>query len=221
MTEEDFLANIATRLRRPTPTHAPNRDAMGAPDFWQERQVGSLVDLFTAELEKLGGEVTAVDSLVELHAKLAELLVSWSGLRIGTWGGSFTSDFHLDNLLAPYDVLPWDAPHAPLFDQVDVSLTGAAYAVADTGTIVLLNGGDRGRSVAVLPTIHIVLLHEGQIRRQLGDVLLELGELKGNAPASIHFISGPSRSSDIENDQTIGIHGPAAVRVFIIRSPGA
>nr|WP_280959728.1 lactate utilization protein [Alicyclobacillus acidocaldarius] len=102
---------------------------------------------------------------------------------------------------------------------MDVGITGAVCGVADTGTLVVTTGGVAGRTVHQVPLVHLVVMREIQIVQSLGDAMARLREVapSGRIPAYVHFISGPSRSSDIENDQTIGVHGPARVICFLLQ----
>ena len=100
----------------------------------------------------------------------------------------------------------------------DIGITLADYAVANTGTLALVTSPGRARSVSLLPTTHIALLRESQIVDRMGQVLETFNAWTlSEVPSSIHFISGPSRSSDIENDLTIGVHGPVAVYVVLVK----
>ncbi len=220
MNEADFFANIARRLGRTEPlTKAPTRDVVGAPEFWHEYELplDERIARFQVELENLGGHVGVYDTVAHLRAGLAELLRQLSPSRIGTWSGDTLAEFRLDEVLEPFEVLRWGEHAVEGFASVDVGITGCAYAVADTGTLVMKSDPFRGRSVSLLPSVHIALVHAHQIRTRLGEVLEELARECENMASSVHFISGPSRSSDIENDQTIGVHGPAAVYALVVK----
>lgn len=104
--------------------------------------------------------------------------------------------------------------------QVDVGITGCDFAIADTGTVALACDSYKGRSVSLLPATHIVLIRASQLYTRLGEALAAFigrGRHPGEFPSSLNFITGPSRSSDIENDLSIGVHGPAAVIAMIVR----
>lgn len=219
--ETDFLTNIALRLGRPSPLQAPpERSVVGAPDFWKDYQLSSArrVAQFQTALENLGGHVVVCGSLNEIRTGLSVVLSQLNGAKVGTWGGDTLADFDTLDVLMPYHPISWNQESQKEFEQVDVGITGCAWAVADTGTLVMKSDANRGRSVSVLPTVHIALIRENQIYTRLGEVMDELTKERDHMASSVHFISGPSRSSDIENDQTIGIHGPAAVYVFILKS---
>ncbi|MCL6454304.1 MAG: lactate utilization protein C [Alicyclobacillus sp.] len=217
MREADFLRRISERLGRPQPTVPPHRMEIGAPDFWRNPAAHAYApaERFARELEQVGGMAVSCSSLADLRTKLHDLLAQWQPRRIGTWGGNFVQEMGLNSVLAPYEWIRWGDGGTDAFAHVDVAITGCAFAVAGTGTIVMESSPERGRSVAVLPPVHVVLLRTSQLRHRMGEVLEELAQRKPVLPASIHFITGPSRSSDIENDQTIGVHGPAAVYVLI------
>ena len=104
-------------------------------------------------------------------------------------------------------------------------MTGAIAALAETGTLVL--GASRGtpRCVSLLPRTHVALVRASQLVEQFWDVFDEFaGQVWGweggytdlALPSQTILITGPSRTSDIENDLTIGVHGPAAVVVLIL-----
>jgi len=99
--------------------------------------------------------------------------------------------------------------------DADLALTGCLSAVADTGTMVLSHAGTHPRALSLLPMAHIVVLYASQIVGYLGEAL-ELLMRREQLPANVLYMSGPSRSSDIENDLTIGVHGPAVVMALIL-----
>jgi L-lactate dehydrogenase complex protein LldG len=221
MNESDFLTTLAKRLGRSTPLASPpKRDFIGAPEFWQEYRLplSEQIQTFKTELEKLGGCVEIYHSLDELQAGLAEILHQLSPQTIVTWGGDSLSMFQLENCLQEYETVAWDGLSEPLLNA-DVGITGVDFAIADTGSIVLMSSLEKGRSVSLLPTVHIALIPSSKFRTRLGEVLEEIGQLNhgpGRMPSSINIITGPSRSSDIENDLSIGVHGPVALYALIL-----
>lgn len=99
----------------------------------------------------------------------------------------------------------------------DIGIVAAEHAVAYTGSLVVTSDRSRGRCVSLLPAMLVANVPAERIATKLGEVLLPFDELAfTDRPAGIHFISGPSRSADIENDLTIGVHGPGIVYALII-----
>ncbi|MBA4393113.1 MAG: hypothetical protein C0407_06135 [Desulfobacca sp.] len=102
--------------------------------------------------------------------------------------------------------------------NVDIGIGGADYALADTGTMVLFSSQSGGRWVSLAPTIHICLLPVERILPSLDD-LFSILSLPGNeaSPGSaITFITGPSRTADIELTLVMGAHGPKELHVVTL-----
>ena len=97
--------------------------------------------------------------------------------------------------------------------RAEVGVTGVDLAIADTGTLVLSAGVGRPRAVSLLPRLHVALVHQRQLVSRLGE---GLSRVRAGRPSAVHFITGPSRTSDIENDLSIGVHGPARVLVIVV-----
>ena len=106
-----------------------------------------------------------------------------------------------------------------LFD-CDAGVTSAQWAIAETGTLVLESDEERHRLASLVPPVHIAILEAAQIRQTLGEILQALGE-KGRDRLSrtVTFITGPSRTSDIELTLAIGVHGPRELHVIILEGP--
>ncbi|MBI2855364.1 MAG: lactate utilization protein, partial [Chloroflexi bacterium] len=104
--------------------------------------------------------------------------------------------------------------------QAQIGITGVDYAVAETGTLVLLTGPGTGRLPSLLPPLHIALVEKRQVVGTLEELLAILAErhLRPGEPfnSCVTFITGPSRSSDIEMTITLGVHGPKELHVIII-----
>ncbi|WP_127588528.1 LutC/YkgG family protein [Paenibacillus koleovorans] len=95
------------------------------------------------------------------------------------------------------------------------------YALANTGTLVLQAHGGRGRSVSLLPDTLFAVFRADQLVTRMGEAFAHIREERpgmADIPSSINLITGPSRSADIENDLTIGIHGPGKVYAVIVQS---
>jgi L-lactate dehydrogenase complex protein LldG len=104
-------------------------------------------------------------------------------------------------------------------EQCRIGVVWADYALAETGTLVLSAQGGHGRSVSLLPEILFAVFRADQLVRCMGEVFSRMSQDESYAkawPSSINMITGPSRSADIENDLTIGIHGPGKVYAVII-----
>ncbi len=99
-----------------------------------------------------------------------------------------------------------------------VGITGAFCAIAETGTLMLLSGPETPASVSLLPETHVALLPVTRIVRRMEDAWALLRQEYKELPRAVNFVSGPSRTADIEQTVTLGAHGP--YRVCIILTTG-
>jgi len=105
-------------------------------------------------------------------------------------------------------------PSASEIFQFDAGITTAQAAIAETGTLVLDSAHERHRLVSLVPPVHIAIIDASQIYETLGEALNSLRREKELSPA-VTFITGPSRTADIELTLTIGVHGPQELYVII------
>jgi L-lactate dehydrogenase complex protein LldG len=97
-----------------------------------------------------------------------------------------------------------------------IGVTGAFCALAETGTLMLVSGAQTPASVSLLPETHVALIDAARIVAHMEDgwdlLRAELAEL----PRAVNFVSGPSRTADIEQTVVLGAHGPYRVHVVIV-----
>jgi L-lactate dehydrogenase complex protein LldG len=98
-----------------------------------------------------------------------------------------------------------------------VGITGAFCAIAETGTLMLLSSPDSPASVSLLPETHVALLPVARIVARMEDAWALLKREHGTLPRAVNFISGPSRTADIEQTVTLGAHGPYRVLIVLTR----
>jgi L-lactate dehydrogenase complex protein LldG len=101
-------------------------------------------------------------------------------------------------------------------DDDAVGLTIAFAGIAETGTLMLCSAPETPTTLAFLPETSIVLLPAARVLRAYEDGLRLLREERGSLPRSVNFITGPSRSGDIEQTLQLGAHGPRRLHVLLI-----
>lgn len=101
--------------------------------------------------------------------------------------------------------------------EADLGVTAATAGIAATGSVVVDADRAGGRGAGLLPTVHLCLLRREDLVAGTGDVLRPQGgrQAGGPLPSNRVLITGPSRTGDIEQILTTGVHGPAAVHVVV------
>ncbi len=97
-----------------------------------------------------------------------------------------------------------------------VGITGAFCAIAETGTLMLTSGEKTPATVSLLPETHIALVPLDRVVASMEDAWDLLRSEHANMPRSVNFVSGPSRTADIEQTVTLGAHGPYRVLTVLV-----
>ena len=225
MKREDFMARVAQQLGR-------GRGASDAsvPRAWDPPvetaaiPCAELVARFSAELAKIGGATQVCSSNADLEAKLIEFVRSSGARRVVGFDRRTFAPFELERAWRELPLTTWESAPGDAAEKfrarvaaADIGLSIADLGVAATGSLLFRADAQRPRSVSLLPRSHIALLRERDLVPDLAQAFAWLA-LQGAPPSSALFVTGPSRTSDIENDLTLGVHGPAAVTVFLVDS---
>jgi L-lactate dehydrogenase complex protein LldG len=195
-TEAELLAvraAIAERTRGPLPS-------LGRPQ--------DPVAQFKRECDRLGTTHSEAERFDELPREVARYLeanslewklVLWrefAGLR---WGGV---GIQFDDRAAN--------------GNDSTGLTSCFCAIAETGTLLLLSAPATPKATALLPETHIAVVRKSRIVDTMEDALALLRDEVGEPPRATWFVSGPSRTADIEQTMVIGAHGPYRAHVILI-----
>ena len=109
-----------------------------------------------------------------------------------------------------------DVQFRPPRNEDMVGITGSFCAVAETGTLMLLSGSGTFASASLLPETHIAIVPASRIVAAMEDAFALARTERGELPRATNFISGPSRTGDIEQTIVLGAHGPYRVHVLIV-----
>ncbi len=99
-------------------------------------------------------------------------------------------------------------------DTLHTGFTIADWGVAETGTLVIRSNTEDQRIATMLTDIHVVLLPISRIKPDLPSLENELNHLIQSSPSYLAFITGASRTADIERVLTIGVHGPLELHIL-------
>jgi len=107
-------------------------------------------------------------------------------------------------------------------DRIDLALTLADFGIADTGTIMVRSDSEETRIATMMSTIHVAVLPSSKIRKDSAGIEPDLDAvLKSDSASYTAFITGPSRTADIERVLAIGVHGPLELHLLIIGEDAA
>jgi L-lactate dehydrogenase complex protein LldG len=168
-----------------------------------------LVARFRARAESMQSTTEEVATEAEVPAVVARYLKSagvtfagcvWPRLARLDWKGAGLA-------LEPREANADDA----------VGVTGAFAAIAETGTLVLASGPDDPATASLLPETHVAIVNVGRIVPHMEDAFALAREAFGQLPRAINFVSGPSRTADIDQTIVLGAHGPSRVHIVLVR----
>ncbi|MBT9523509.1 MAG: lactate utilization protein C [Dechloromonas sp.] len=167
-----------------------------------------LVARFRSKAEYLASTVAGVASLAQVPAAVAAYLAA-NGLA-----GEAVATADVGSLDWAGSGLNVDARAAVDADKTGIS--GCFCAIAETGTLMLLSGRETPATVSLLPETHIALVNVSRIVATMEDAFALLRTERGSLPRAVNFISGPSRTGDIEQTIVLGAHGPCRVHLILI-----
>jgi len=98
-----------------------------------------------------------------------------------------------------------------------VGVTGAFAAIAETGTLVLASGPDTPATASLLPETHVAIVRADRVVPHMEDAFALARDAFGELPRAINFVSGPSRTADIDQTIVLGVHGPGRVHIIVLR----
>lgn len=181
----------------------------------------SLAKTFMAAFEAVSGHAYVVQSEAEAADIIANVVRESEAKRIAF---SELPDALIDDAVSKCDgVVVLRPPYASdtainELDQVQVGVTGAEFGIAETGTLAEVVFDDASRLVSSLPTTHIGVVHAKDLVDTLRGSADRMTQLYKDNPENImiSYISGPSRTGDIEMILTLGVHGPEHAHAILI-----
>lgn len=231
MTSREAILSKLRAARAPFPG-APPRPANYLPvTSLESTEPDALLERFTDELTQLNGEVYPVDGEEAARAKVLDLLKAAGTKRIAAWHfkhipikklyttlqeNGYTVDYA--NIVT--DDAEGRAANLDKLSNAGVGLTGVDAAAAATGTLIVSTGPGKSRLPTALPPVHIAVMRFHQLVPRIEDWLAAERAARSeklHQSANLCFITGPSRTADIEMNLVLGVHGPKQVQIIVIR----
>jgi L-lactate dehydrogenase complex protein LldG len=178
------------------------------------------VALFAERSETLKTEVLqcADEAAASAQLKLLSDREGWESI-------AFPADNEIRTLLANLSIAKLEVGRSTAktdLEKVSAGITGCDALIAQTGSVLLTAKSGGGRALSVLPVHHVVIASSSQLVPDL-PAAFELLERKyaPNFPSFMTFITGPSRTGDIERVLVLGAHGPRKLTVILVGGEGA
>ena len=214
MAKDDVIANIRRSLNRKGPlatgvAPALERRFGTAPEQIQPSYDEPLVERFKrkalavastmADVDSSNAIPTAVNDYLEQHKLPPEIVIAEDEALVNaSWSNSIT------------------VKRGRPADEDRVSVTLAFAGIAESGTVVMLSSKASPTTLNFMPVHHIVVLRASDIVAYSEDVWAKLRNELGPMPRTVNFITGPSRTGDVEQMLQLGAHGPRCLHVLLI-----
>jgi L-lactate dehydrogenase complex protein LldG len=184
----------------------------------------AVIEKFSKTLLEETGMVYRVKNNEEVLQKLLEIayeerlkkvMVSndevTAPLNLKAWGQKHDLD-----VMTPKDYSDRNSFRDAVFDQADAGITGANFAVAESGSLGLAFHKDQARLVSLAPILHIAIVPVDRVLAYYEQGIKKIFGEKGKYPGQFVFITGPSMTGDIEGVLFKGMHGPRKVIVILV-----
>jgi len=205
-------AGVATR------GHAADATAHGTPQEWLPPVPGTLDErlaLFEKNSADLKTRVIRCADEAAVTASINEIALAENWKRVA----AHRFPMGHSSILATQLPVTWvdEGYDVADLESADAGITGCECLVSQTGSILVTAASSGGRALSVLPPHHVVIAARSQV---VGDLSEALAVAKtshgGTAPAFLSFITGPSRTGDIERILVLGAHGPKQLTVLVV-----
>ena len=230
---QKILARIRDALRLSAPPPGPHgAAALDQAEDASHRRVPDYSDwlplvgptfedqaaLFAKNSVELKAEFHLLDREEELPVRLAQLATELGWKRLATHHGSLTDAALAGSALAL--VYTDEGYQVEDMESCDAGLTECESLVAQTGSVLVSSRASGGRVLSVLPPHHVVVARASQMLGDLTQAFALLTEKYGATgyPSLLSFVTGPSRTGDIERILVLGAHGPKRLTIYCVAS---
>jgi L-lactate dehydrogenase complex protein LldG len=202
----EMTSTVEARLKDHARNLIPERSKLSPSDQ---------VDLFVSMATEVAATVERIPNLSRVPHAVADYLAS--------------QNLPAEVKVAPdpqLETIPWDkrptltVDRGRAADRDLTSVTGAFAAIAETGTLMMLSGPEHPTTLNMMPDTHIVVLRADQVVGSYEDGWDAVRRRDKGMPRTVNFITGPSRTGDIEQTLQLGAHGPRRLHILLIDGAG-
>ena len=205
------LENIRRSLGRSEQSPLSARPAILTPR--QPNSVDSEIASFLDEIRKLSG-VGQEFPPAETESALKNLVAEQNIKKATVWNTALLKQLGIaDHLIALGVKLVSPNADKHTIAECDLGVTEADFILPETGTIILRSSAEKPRAVSLVPRVHLAIVTPSSLRVDMHQVFSE-----SKHSNYLVFITGPSRTADIELTVTLGVHGPKNLYVWVMNN---
>lgn len=223
---EAFLQKISRQLGRPI-----RKEGVTYPQWKHQPQYAVLDGKSLDELVDVLQEQCTRIHTAFFHTSCVSLLDVLKEV-IDQYGGGpliiprderFKDNGLLSFLNNEWQVHEWDykrgRENIEIAEQANIGITFSEMTLAESGTVVLFSSRDNGRSVSLLPKVHLSIIPKSTIVPRMTQAATIISDKVNNQeliPSCINYVTGPSNSADIEMNLVVGVHGPLQAAYIVV-----
>ncbi|WP_203248063.1 LutC/YkgG family protein [Sporosarcina beigongshangi] len=227
---DTFLDKLANSLGRPRISEGVVRPTWSLSPQWDVYKYYSqdeLVKVLEKQCKVIHTHFKRTN-LGGLSKMLKEVIQAHEGQKVIAANDHRNMEFGLNTIYeelqnSGVDVRLWNAAigkeNQVFAEQADVGITFSDITLAESGTVTLFNDKDNGRSISLLPRVHVVIVPKSTIVPRMTQAVKKIHDAnqQGQEVTScVSFISGPSNSADIEMNLIVGVHGPVEATYIVV-----
>ena len=207
MSRDNILHRIRTGIGRSAGQGVADPPAvrLRVPEVDMEARIGSMI----TRIEALAGKALVSS---DPRGRVAEAI---AGRTAVASNAPYLADCGITSLPGVRSGITDREELRSICAAADVGITSADYALADTGSLVMLSSAQEARLISLLPPAHIAVVPRERILTGLDELFTVLPDPAGQT-SSMVLITGPSRTADIEQILVRGVHGPGQILVVIV-----
>jgi len=210
MSRENVLHKVRTALGRNVgqPVEPPPPVRLRIPEVAREARI----EMFCQRVEALAGKTHRASSAVDVRNYVAAVLAGRNAIASDA---PILQEYGVTSLAGVESGITDRKRLRDLCASAACGITGADYALASTGTLVMLSSAQEARMISLLPPVHIAVVSLDRLLTGL-DELLSILPQPAEQTSSMVLITGPSRTADIEQILVRGVHGPGEIHVVVV-----
>jgi L-lactate dehydrogenase complex protein LldG len=210
MSRDNILHKVRTALGR-----SAGQDPAPAPEPWiriPDWPLERKIELFRAAFEKLNGKFHRASSIEDAREYAARLLDGRTGVASNA---PFLEECGVVSIRGVVGRFTEAVALREACATREVGITSADYAIAETGTLVMLSSPSEARLISLLPPVHLAIVPADRLVCNLDELFTRV-PMPSEKTSAMVCITGPSRTADIEQILVRGVHGPGEIHVVLV-----